>query len=202
MIKNLCNVAGTVYFTLHTLQEHEMCPRVLTDDPSHHEAWDGACVLGTNALRKMTLIRSTSYTCMPSLAYRQNLLSSLKTTEHYSTLQASLSWLQSSNAWPCHGVSGSLVRSTCDLQADGDPWWHSLDFFPVCCSGSHRCLHSVSVLCGHPNPGLWECSIDQCCWMQWHTTNTLCPTCAAIRQYVHPASHRPTLQLLSNGWSC
>ena len=48
---------------------------------------------------------------------------------------------------------------------------------------------------------LWECSPDHC-WKQRHTTDTLCPTCAAIRRYVHPASLRPTMRLRSNGWSC
>ena len=51
----------------------------------------------------------------PSLAYRQNLLSSLKTTEHLSTLQSTLSWHQSSLAWRCHDVSGNLARGTRDL---------------------------------------------------------------------------------------
>ena len=51
----------------------------------------------------------------PSLTYRQNLLSSLKTTERHSTLQSTLSWHQSSHGWQCHGVSGSLARDTHDL---------------------------------------------------------------------------------------
>ena len=39
---------------------------------------------------------------------------------------------------------------------------------------------SASVLCGRPEPGLqvWECSTDNC-WKQQHTTDTMCPTCAA-----------------------
>ena len=50
-----------------------------------------------------------------SRAYRQNLLSSLKTTERHSTLQSTLSRYQSSRARRCHGVSGNLSRGTCDL---------------------------------------------------------------------------------------
>ena len=62
--------------------------------------------------------------------------------------------------------------------------------------------HASALRC-RPEPGLlvWECSTDHC-WKQRHTTDTLCPTCAAIRRYVHPASHKPTLWPLSNGWSC
>ena len=52
---------------------------------------------------------------LPSLTYRQNLLSLLKTTERYFTLQSTLSRHQSSSASWCCGVSGSLVRSTRDL---------------------------------------------------------------------------------------
>ena len=32
-----------------------------------------------------------------------------------------------------------------------------------------------------------------------HTTDTLCPTCAAMTRYVHPASRRRTMQPRSNG---
>ena len=48
----------------------------------------------------------------PSLAVRQNVLSSPKTTKRHSTLQSTLSRHQSSHAWCCHGVSGSLARDT------------------------------------------------------------------------------------------
>ena len=51
----------------------------------------------------------------PSIAYRQNLLSSLETTERHSTLQSILSRHQSSRAWQCYGISGSLARGTRDL---------------------------------------------------------------------------------------
>ena len=50
-----------------------------------------------------------------SLAYRQILLSSLKTTERHSTLQSTLARHQSSRARRCRDVSGSLVRYTRDL---------------------------------------------------------------------------------------
>ena len=79
---------------------------------------EGACVSWANALRNMTLTSSTSYTCTsihPSLAYRHNLLSSLKTTERHSTLQSTLSRYQSSRDWRCRRVGGNLVRGTRDL---------------------------------------------------------------------------------------
>ena len=52
--------------------------------------------------------------------------------------------------------------------------------------------HPWSILYGRPEPGLQvrECSTNHC-WKQWHTTDTLCPTCAAIHRYVHPASRKP-----------
>ena len=50
----------------------------------------------------------------PSLACRQNLLSSLKTTECHSTLQSTLSQHQSSCSWRYQGVSG-LAWGTRDL---------------------------------------------------------------------------------------
>ena len=70
-----------------------------------------------NAHRKMTLTRSTPRRTRvsPSLAYRQNLLSSVKTTERHSTFQSTLSQHQSSHAWWCRGVSGSLARGTRDM---------------------------------------------------------------------------------------
>ena len=51
----------------------------------------------------------------PSLTYRQNLLSTLKTTERHSTFQSTLSRHQSTRAWRCRGVSGGLTRGTHDL---------------------------------------------------------------------------------------
>ena len=85
--------------------------------PPHYEAWDGACVSWANALRKMTLTRSTPCTCRlyPSRAYRENLLSSLKTTGRHSVLQSTLVRHQCSRAWRCHDVNGSQSRGTCDL---------------------------------------------------------------------------------------
>ena len=87
---------GTVYFTL---KKHQMWPRVLTDSPTHHVAWGGACVSLAKALlgrRSSSDLRRTSV--RPSLAYRYNLLSSLKTTERHSTFHSTLSWHQSSRA--------------------------------------------------------------------------------------------------------
>ena len=133
----------------------------------------------------------------PSLAYRQNLLSSLKTTEHHSALQSTLSWQQSSRAWWCHGVSGSLARGK-RLSHASSKWFpivlghtagstcariSSLD--AVRAATTARTLRQswrASVLCGHPEPGLrvWECSTDHC-WKQRHTTDTFFPICSVIR---------------------
>ena len=86
-VNSLCNVAGSVYFTL---QKHQVWPRVITDGPhtmkpvvrplchGQMQSWiwhsPGVC---------RTCVR-------PSLVYTQNLLPSLKTTEHHSTLQTTL----------------------------------------------------------------------------------------------------------------
>ena len=53
----------------------------------------------------------------------------------------------------------------------------------------------ASVLRGRPEPNLRMsvCSTDHC-WKQRHTTDTLCPTCAAIHWYTQPASRRPTVR--------
>ena len=141
--------------------------------------------------------------------YRQNLLSSLKTTDRHSTLQSTLSWHQSSRAWRCHGVCGSLTRGTSDRSPAASRQFpmvlfniagatcaliFSLDAYQATTASCIMCRSwHASVLCSHPEPDLWvwECSTDHCL-KQWHTTDTLCPTCAAIHQYVHSAFHRPT----------
>ena len=68
-----------------------------------------------------------------------------------------------------------------------------LDFFPGCCSGSHRCLQNVLILTCISTmwPSRtwsmgWKCSTDPC-RKQHHSILTLCPTCAAIHWYVLPA---------------
>ena len=135
----------------------------------------------------------------PSFAYRQNLLSSLKTTE-------------------CHcGVSGSLARGTRNLSPAanrrfpmvlGDTagatcaWISFLD--ALWAATSARTMHPswhASVLRGCPELGiqLWECSSDHC-WKQRHTIDTLCPTWAAIRRYAHPTSHRPMYNMIPFKW--
>ena len=63
----------------------------------------------------------------PSVAYRQNLHSSLKTTERYSTVHSTLSRHQSSRARWCRDVSGSLARGTSNLS-------------PAASDGSHLAL--------------------------------------------------------------
>ena len=105
-------------------------------------------------------------------------------------------------AWP----KAHITVSCCKQMVPNGPWWYSRcnmypDFFPGCCSGGtavrtmRRSWHA-SVLCDCPEPGLrvWKCSTDYC-WKKKHTTDTLCPTCAAI----HPASHRPAMRPHSNG---
>ena len=56
------------------------------------------------------------------------------------------------------------------------------------------------VLRGRPEPGLqvWECYMGHC-WKKRYTTDTLCPICAAIPRYVHPASRSLTMRPRSNG---
>ena len=108
-VNNLCNVAGTAYFTLTVICN--WCP------PPHHEAWGGPV-----CCRQMHSGRWCSpglrHTCVcPSLAYIQKILSSLKTRECHFTVQSTLSQHQSSCAWWCRGVSGSLARGPSDLSA-------------------------------------------------------------------------------------
>ena len=108
--------------------------------------------------------------------YRQNLLSSLKTTDRHSTFESTLSWHQSSHAGWCHGGTDSLARGTwsescCKQTVPNGPWWHSrcnmcLDFFPECCLGDHCDSHNASIwcapiLCGCPESGLWVWNVPQ-----------------------------------------
>ena len=131
----------------------------------------------------------------PSLAYRQNLIIA-EDNRAPSTIQSTLSRHQISHAWQCRGVGGSLARGTRDLQADGSQWSFvtqqvqhepgipSLDAIRAATTAPtmRRSWHA-SVLRDRPEPGLWvwECSTDHC-WKQRHTTDTLCPTCTAIRR--------------------
>ena len=177
---------------------------LVTDGSPHHEAWGGACVSWANALRRWCSPGLCHTHIHPSLTYRKKLLSSQKTTECHSTLQSTLSWHQSSCAWWCHSVCGSLARGTHDLSPTANRQFpmvlgdtagatcvriSPLDAVQVATAArTMRRSWRATVLCGHPEFGLWvwECSRDHC-WKQ-HATNTLCPTCAAICQYVHPAS--------------
>ena len=155
----------------------------------------------------------------PLLTYRQNLLSSLKTTERHPTLQSTLSRHQSSRAWRCHGVSGSLARGTRDLSSAANRLFpkvlcdtadatcaqiSSLDAVWVATTARTMCSSwRSSVPRGRPEPGLrlWECSTDHC-WKQRHTTtNTLCPKYSTIRRCLSnfPYAYNATP---SNGWSC
>ena len=89
-----------------------MWPRVVTDGPPHHEAWGGTCVLWVNALQKMTFARSTLYLCMP-IQTEPTLITEDNRMPFHSPVD--LLQHQSSHAWWCRGVSGSLARGTHDL---------------------------------------------------------------------------------------
>ena len=84
--------------------------------PPCHEAWGGASISWVNALRKMTLNRSMLTRVRPTFAYRQNLLSLMKTTECHSTLQSTLLWHLYSTAeeghcviWPKYSFSFRFI---------------------------------------------------------------------------------------------
>ena len=90
----------------------------------------------------------------PSLAYRRNLISWMKTAERSFTLQSTLSLHQSSHAWRYRGVSGlsgqrhTWSESCCKQTVPNGPWWHNRcnicpDFFPGC---GHRCSLNASIL--------------------------------------------------------
>ena len=105
--------------------------------------------------------------------------------------------------WPKVHVSWVLLKAT----VPNGPWWYSRcnmcpNFFPGCCSVVHRCSHkalvlNASVVRGRPESSLlvWKYSTNHC-WKHWHTNDTLCATCAAVRRYIHPASLRPTVRPL------
>ena len=92
-----------------------MWSRIVTDGHPHHkpEVWP-MCRGQMHSGRWRSLGLCHIRVC-PSLTYRQNLHSSMKITECHSSLQLTLSWHQSSRAWWCCGISGSLVRGRCDL---------------------------------------------------------------------------------------
>ena len=113
------------------------------------------------------------------------------------------------------GVNGRLTRYTRDLSSAASRWFpmvlgdtagatcariSSLDVIWAATAARTMCQSWwASILHGYPEPGLreWQCSSNHCC-KQLHTTDTLCPTRAAI----NPASLRPTMRSHSNGWSC
>ena len=180
----------------------------------NHEAWGVACVSWQNALQKMTLTRS-----IPSLAHRQNLLLSLKTTECHSTLKLTLSRHQSSHAWRSHGVSGSLAKGTCDPSPAASRQFpmvlddtagatcaqiSSLDaVWAATADCTMRRSWCASILYGRPEPGLqvWECSTNHC-WKQQHTIDTLWQY---VQQSVDMSIQLPAslkMWSCSNGWSC
>ena len=114
-VNNLWNVAGTVYFTL---QKQQIWPSVAIDDPHTMKPEVGPMCRGRIYSGRWCSFSLPRTCARPSLAYRQNLLSSLKTTERHSTLQSTLSQQQSSRARRCPDVSGILTRGACDLSPD------------------------------------------------------------------------------------
>ena len=211
VVNNLCNVAGTLYFTL---QKHQMWPRGVTDGPDTMKPE----MVPTYSWRmhsgrwRFPDLRQTSVRL--SLAYRQKQLSSLATTKRHSTFQSTHSEHQNSRACRCRGVSGSLAKGTRDQSPAASGRFpkvlgdkagatraqiSSLDAVRVATATRKMCRSwRASVLLGRPERGLrvWECSTYHY-WKQRHTTDILCPTYAAIRRYVHPQCDPP-----SNGWSC
>ena len=153
-------------------------------------------MLWENALRKMTLTRSTPHMCMsirhspclhitcvcPSLAHRQNLLSSLKTTECHSTLQSTLSQHHSSSAWQC----GSLDTGTHDLSPTASRW------FPMVLGDT------AGAIPPDPLSGLLVCN----CHTQTGRFHSI-PTCPPITSHTwtkHPLT--PTLLLVALMYFC
>ena len=186
----------------------------MTSPPPHHEASGGACVSWANALQIMTLTKSTTYTCMSITRNTDRTYFRHWRQQCHSSFQSTLSRHQNSHAWQYHGVSGILAGGTRDLSPAASRW------FPMVLGDTAGATYSwmlfrwptantmcrswcVSVLCIRPESGLWvwKCFTDYC-WKQQHTTDILCPTCAAIYLYVNPASCRPTMQPRSNGLSC
>ena len=201
-VNNLCNVACTVYITLH---KHWMWLWVVTDGPHNMKPEVGPVCRGWMHTGRWCSPALCHTHIRPSLAYRQSLLSSLKTTECHFTLQLTLSQHHSSRAWQCHSVSGSLARGTSVLSSTASRQFPMVlgDTVGATCArissldavrtvtAAHTMSWSwcASVLYGRPEPSLrmWECSTGHY-WKQQHTTDTLCPTCGAICWYVHPSS--------------
>ena len=112
----------------------------------------------------------------PSLAYRQNLLLSLKTTRVPFHSPVDLSRCQNSRAWRRRGVGGNLVRGTHELSPAASRRFpmvlghtagatcdrvSSLDAVRAATAARTMCRSwRASVLYGRPVPGLrtWECS--------------------------------------------
>ena len=135
----------------------------------------GLCFMGECTPKKWCSPDLCHTHVCPSLKYRQNLLSWLKTVERHSTLQSTLSRHQSS--W---GVSSSLARSTRDQSPTASRRFpvviddtagatyaqiSSLDAVRVATAAcTMHWLWHASVLRVHPEPGLWvcECSTDHC----------------------------------------
>ena len=161
-----------------------MWPRVVSDGPSHHEAWGGACVSCANALQKMMLTRSTLYMCT-YITRIDNLLSSLKTTERHSTLQSSLSWDLSPAASKWSLVTQQIQHVFRFLS------WRLPPLLAQCINLDMR------LYCTAVQNLVYECgNVVQTTAGSRDTSPIHCA------QHVHPVSHRPILRPHSNGWSC
>ena len=83
------------------------------------------------------------------------------------------------------------------------------DFFNGRCSGGHRCSHNASILtcvCTTRPFRTWSTGVGMFYRSLLkaaihHCPDKLCPICAAIRRYVHPAYRRSRMRHRSNDWS-
>ena len=171
--------------------------------PPHHEAWGGACVSWANALEDDAYqVYAVNVHVYHSYTYRtyshnkrQRSVIPLSSPLFHDTRVAVLGGVV------VVGQKHTWSESCCRQMVPNYTWWHSRcnmcpDFIPGCCLGGHaaetmRPSRRESVLCGYAESGkwVWECSTDNC-WKQRYTTDTLCPKCATIRRYTHPASRR------------
>ena len=142
----------------------------------------------------------------PSLTYRQNLLSSLKTTKCHFTFQSTLSQQQSSSAWWCRGVSGSLAIDTCDLSSAASRWFpmvlgdtagatcariSSLDVIWVATAAcTMRQSQCAFVLHGHPEPVYGWGNVPQTTAESSDTSPVYCAQ--HVQQSINMSSQLPT----------
>ena len=149
----------------------------------------------------------------PSVAYRQNLLSSLKTTERHSILLSTLSRHHSSRdgveVWE-PGQKHTWSESSCKQTVPNGPWWHNRcnmcpNVFPGHCLCGHHCSHNAPILtcvCTTRNL-VYSCeNVPQITPKSSSTPpihRYFVPNMCSIRRYVHPVSRRLIMRLCSNG---